>query len=162
MDRTRVARMGSDAKWGCNMVADKKDALAGLLALQEKMNRLFEETLLPDAPLPAEGAEWSPLADVYESADELVFRVDIPGVQREAVEVFFERNVISVKGSRRIEEDPSFQYHRVERPGGRFHLRFTLPAGWDASGIRASQSDGVLEIRVPRSPDALPRTIKIT
>lgn len=144
------------------MVGDKKDALAGLLALQEKMNRLFEETLLPDIQPGTEGPEWTPLADVYETADELVFRIDIPGVEREAVEVFFERNVISVKGARRTEEDPGIQHHRIERPGGRFHLRFTLPAGWDAAGIRASHSNGVLEIGVPRSPDALPRTIKIT
>lgn len=145
------------------MVGKKKDPLADLLALQEKMNRLFEDTLLPESP-PGEGdgAEWSPLADVFETPAELSYGVDLPGVAREAVEVFFERNVITVKGVREIAEVANSSYHRVERPRGRFCLRLALPAGWDAGRIEASHRDGVLTIRVPRLPDSKSREIKIT
>ncbi len=132
------------------MVWDRKDPLAELLALREKMNDLFEQALLPEAESELECGDWRPDADVFETAGDLIFCIDLPGVDRGDIEVAFEGDSIRVKGKRDTIDAPSAQYHRVERPRGRFSLRFPLPAGWDAEKIEASQQNGVLRIRVPR------------
>ncbi len=144
------------------MVGERKDPLADLLALREKMNHLFEEALLPDgghAELVDE--EWRPLADVFETARELIICVDLPGVDREAIDVAFERDTIRVQGERKELTGVSADCHRRERPQGRFSLRFPLPVGWDAERIEASHQDGVLRIRVPRLLQAATRGIEI-
>ncbi len=144
------------------MVWERKDPLADLLALREKMNHLFEQALLPEGEQ-AELAsrEWRPLADVFETARELVICIDLPGVGREAIEVAFEGDSIRVKGERKALDASSVDYHSLERPQGRFSLGFPLPSGWDAQRIEASHQNGVLRIRVPRLSPGVARGIEI-
>ncbi len=146
------------------MAPDRRDPLRDLVALQDRMSRLFEETLRVrggEEDLTAGG--WTPAADIYETPDELVLSLDLPGVDRQAVEVRFDNNVLTIKGERKLPEGiDRRQYHRVERPYGKFHRSFTLPAGASAEKIAAAFDGGVLMIRVPKGVATRSRQIDIS
>ena len=145
------------------MTTSRRDPFRDLVALQDRMSRLFEETLRPDASQEEIGrGGWTPAADIYETGEELVLSLDLPGVDREAIEIRFDKNVLSVRGQREwLDEQANGQRHRVERPHGAFIRNFTLPAGIDSDQIAAACKDGVLTVRIPRSATTKSRQIKI-
>ena len=133
------------------------NSLQELIAIQEKMNRLFEETIdrreFSDEPLEAP-ALWSPSADAYESPTGVIFHVEIPGVALEDVRLEADRNVLRLSGTRR-EADPTHRFLRMERVYGEFSREFTVPGPIEADGITATLTDGVLKISARKS--AAPR-----
>lgn len=145
------------------MTISRRDPLRDLVALQNRMSRLFEESLRPGgSEEEVSGGAWTPSADIYETGDDFVLSLDLPGVQRDAIQILFEKNVLSVRGERKRNQDlAQGQRHRVECPRGAFLRNFTLPAGVDSDKITASCNDGVLTIRIPRSAATKSRQIQI-
>lgn len=134
------------------------NSLQELIAIQEKMNRLFEETIyrreFPDEP--GEGpALWSPPVDGYESDSGIVFHVEIPGVALEDVKLVAEGNVLRLSGTRR-EAAGSHRFLRMERVYGEFYREFPIPPTIDPEGIAANLTDGILKITV-RKREAAPK-----
>jgi len=123
-----------------------------LIAIQEKMNRLFEETLyrreFPDGP-EGRAARWAPAADAYESAREYVFRVEIPGVSLSDVKLEVDGGKLKVSGTR-PEVDPSSRFLRMERLYGDFDREFEIPHDIEEGQIEASLAGGILTIRAPK------------
>ena len=140
------------------MTQNRSDPLREMLHLRERVNGLFEEVLHRTAG--AEGrpelvsAGWKPPVDLVETEDGYVFRADLPGVPADAIEERIEQGVLHIEGSREADTGRSPDaFLRVERPQGRFFLELSLPPSVDPSGIRASNRNGVLEIRLPRQPE---------
>jgi HSP20 family protein len=140
-------------------------SLQDLFAIQEKMNRLFEETIhrteFPDEGLDA--ALWSPAADVYETSEEVVLAVELPGVQLEDVHLEALDGKLRVSGVRRAEEGvPPRQFVRMERIYGSFSRDFSVPASIDASGIKATLKAGILRVTAPKveRTQAIPVAVK--
>ncbi len=94
---------------------------------------------------------WVPAMDLTEGDGKLVLRADLPGMDREDIEVEVKDGVLTVSGERRYEhEDRHEGYHRIERSFGRFSRSLRLPRGVDASAVSATFDRGVLEVTVPR------------
>ncbi len=116
------------------------------------MNRLFEETIhrteFPDEGLDA--ALWSPAADVYETPEEMILDVELPGVRLEDVQLEALDGKLRVSGVRRA-EDRSRPRHfvRMERIYGSFSREFRFPPPSTPLAIKATLKSGVL--RVARS-----------
>jgi HSP20 family protein len=131
------------------------NSMQELIAIQEKMNRLFEETLyrreFPEGPDEPAVARWAPAADAYESAEEYVFRVEIPGVSLSDVKLEVEGARLRVSGTR-PEVDPASRFLRMERVYGDFGREFEIPHDIEADGISASLAAGILTIRAPKTP----------
>ena len=137
------------------------DPFRDLFSLQERMNRLFSDTLSRESFEPA-GGDWLPAVDIYEDGDSLVFQAELPGVNKDDVEVQVEGNVLTLRGQRKKEKEVNGeQYHRVERYYGGFVRSFTLPTGIDKEKIRAEYRDGVLRLDLPKGEGAKPKKIKI-
>jgi HSP20 family protein len=133
------------------------NSLQDLVAIQEKMNRLFEETI-HRTEFPDEGVEtalWSPAADVYESPEEIILQVELPGVRLSDVRLEALEGKIRVSGHRRgnPEVEPK-NVVRMERIYGNFSREFVIPASIDAAKIKASLRAGVLKIVAPRTERA--------
>ena len=130
-----------------------------LIAIQEKMNRLFEETLyrreFPDGPDERAASRWAPAAEAYESPEEYVFRVEIPGVSLSQVKLEVDGAKLRVSGTR-PEVDPASRFLRMERVYGEFDREFEIPHDIDAERISASLSSGILTIRTPKRPGPPP------
>lgn len=138
--------------------------LRDLMHLQDRMNRLFEETTQrrtgggADSEEDVQVAEWYPAADVYENDGAYEIVVDLPGIDRSALQISIDDNRLSIKGNRKIESTSSPQR---ERPRGRFVRTFSVPGSVDQENIQADYQDGVLELRLPKRPEPKPQRIEI-
>lgn len=107
-------------------------------------------------------ADWAPAVDVIEEKDRFVLRADLPGVERDAIEVSMDDGVLLIAGERRAEEQSEFEgIKRFERVTGRFQRRFSLPDTADAEGIKARSVNGILEISIPKRPEVQARRITV-
>ena len=130
--------------------------------LQNQMNRLFD-TALQVWPGDSNGTtQWTPSADIYESENELVVNLDLPGVDPKMIDIRVENNVLSIRGERQFEDKQNKEnFHRVERSYGPFARSFTLSTAVDADKIRANYKSGVLSITLPKAEAAKPKRIQI-
>lgn len=130
--------------------------------LQNQMNRLFD-TAMHGWPGESNGTtQWTPAADIYESENELVVNLDLPGVDPKTVDIRVENNILTIRGDRPFEEKQNKEnFHRVERSYGAFARSFTLSTSVDADKIRASYKVGVLSITLPKAEAAKPKRIQI-
>ena len=108
-------------------------------------------------------ANWTPPVDISESAEALVFTVELPGMKPEAVDISVKDNQLTIKGERPVAEaKDGVRIHHRERPSGRFARVFRLHKAVDAEKIAATYRDGVLEVIVPLHAEAKPRKIPVT
>jgi HSP20 family protein len=132
----------------------RPDPLKEMLDLQERMNRLFDETLSReriDDPAARHGG-WVPVADVLETGDAYVLELELPGVGAGDFTVHAHAGDIVVRGERRPATGSRPEaFHRVERRHGPFARSFRLPGDVDASAITAHLADGVLHLHVPKA-----------
>lgn len=137
--------------------------LQNLMLLQDRMNRLFEDATEQRARVDAETsddietAEWYPAADVYDHDGEYLIAVDLPGIDRSALEITIDDNRLAIKGTRAVETSTS----RTERPTGRFLRTFSLPGSVDQKSIHAAYKDGVLEVRLPKRNEEAAKRVEI-
>ena len=103
---------------------------------------------------------WSPLADVEEGEDAYTVEIDLPGVQREDVDIHLVDRVLTVTGQVRDEERTGVLRRRTRRVG-QFFFSVTLPGEVDGDQVSEKLHDGVLTVRVPKSAEAKPRRIAI-
>ena len=134
------------------MTTRRWDPLRDLLTLQERMNRLFEDTLSATRPAPPLGSgSWTPLADVYETADGFVVQVDLPGLTAEDVEVHVDGDRLVLRGRRRPSEAARpDNYYRMERSYGPFVRTFVLAPDVDPDRVTANFKDGLLRLELPK------------
>jgi len=108
---------------------------------------------------------WAPQVNVAETADELVFTAELPGMTQDQVSIELEQNVLTISGEKteeRTEGDEERKYHLWERTCGSFRRAFTLPRPVNADDAAARFENGVLEIRLPKAPEAKSRRIEIS
>jgi HSP20 family protein len=107
-------------------------------------------------------ASWLPSVDVREEAERFVVNVDLPGVDKKDIEIVAEKGVLTIKGERHAEtKSDTASYERVERVSGTFLRRFTLPENAQADAIAAKQTNGVLEVTIPKQPQVQPKRIEV-
>jgi HSP20 family protein len=134
-----------------------------LLASQREFDRLFRDFFTPS---PGEGElstrTWAPAVDIYETADSIVLKAELPGVDPKDVDVRIEENRLYLKGERRFEKEVKEEnYHRVERSYGSFARSFALPNSIAADKVTAEYKDGVLSLTLPKREEAKPKAIKV-
>ena len=112
----------------------------------------------------ADRAAWFPQIDVLEKDNRLVTRIDLPGLKKEDVKVEVTDGHLAISGERKSEaEEKKDDFFRCERQYGSFYRAVPLPEGAKLEDVKATFSDGVLEVSVPMpaKPEAKPRTVEI-
>jgi HSP20 family protein len=134
-----------------------------LNTLQTEMNRLFNSFFDEgNGPSRAGARRWAPAVDLFEREDSLVLKADLPGLERDDVQIEVRDNVLTIAGERRADfEEKQNGYYRVERAFGSFSRSLTLPEGVNADKIAASFDKGVLEVTIPKPEARKPRRIEI-
>jgi HSP20 family protein len=139
-----------------------------LVGLQERMNRLFDQSFrgLSQATTGdddwALGGTWAPAVDIFEQDGNIVMKAELPGIDAKEVDIRLENNVLTLRGERKIDNEVKREnYHRVERAYGSFTRSFTLPAVVDQEKIKAEYKDGVLRVTLPKRDEAKPKQITI-
>jgi HSP20 family protein len=104
-----------------------------------------------------------PLVNVKELSDSYLVTAEIPGMQKEDLEIKIEGDTLTLKGERKpVEVGETASYHRRERATGIFQRSLTLPGKLDAENVKATYKDGVLTVSLKKSAAALPKQIEIT
>jgi len=144
------------------MAIVKVDPFRELAAMQDRMARLFGDVYVRDEDTGFRGS-WTPAVDIYETDNhDLVLKAELPGLNREDIEVTVENSTLVLKGSKKFDAEVKEEnYRRVERSYGTFHRSFTLPNTVDASRVSAEYKNGVLTVRLPFREEAKPRTINV-
>jgi HSP20 family protein len=134
------------------------------------VSRAMDEALGARTSEPAESAArpqlWLPPIDIYETETAFILEADLPGVHQENVNIQFERNALTISGTRAptlpSREKSQLRVFSAERLSGGFSRSVRLPEHVDAEKIEATYSDGVLTVTVPKAAGARPRTIQIS
>ncbi|MGZ8811663.1 MAG: Hsp20/alpha crystallin family protein [Thermoanaerobaculia bacterium] len=107
-------------------------------------------------------ARWTPVADIYETKDNLLVNVEIPGMTEKDIDITLENNVLTIQGERRIEEEKEEKgYYRMERAYGKFLRAFTLPPNVLTDNVVATYNNGLLALTIPKKEEAKPKHIKL-
>lgn len=130
--------------------------------IQGEVNRLLDTFAgRPMAGGPT-ARTWLPSVDMYETKDDLVLWVELPGVRERDVSVSITGDLLTIKGERRWDDESKDQtFLHVERVYGRFERLIQLPMAVRADKVKANYRDGVLEITLPKAEELKPREIKI-
>ena len=131
--------------------------------LQNQMNRLFDSAL-KEWPGDSVGTTtWVPAADIYETNEDLVVNLDLPGVDSKMVDVRVENNILTIRGERPFDPKQNREnYHRVERSYGPFGRSFSLSTAVNPAKVRATYQSGILTIVMSKAESAKPRMIEVT
>ena len=146
-------------------MSEKKQALGPTRTARDPFSLLRQMTSEPDrvfddgpsfrlpstlAAAPSEAVAWSPKIDVFEKNNRLVTRVDLPGMNKEDVSVEVTDGHLALSGERKREtEEKKDDFYRSEREYGSFYRAVPLPEGAKLEDVKATFSDGVLEVSIP-------------
>lgn len=124
----------------------------GMGTVQREMDRLFGRIAQVEREeFPALG-DWVPCLDLAETGDGLVVTLEIPGMERQDVEISLRDGLLTIKGEKR--RAPGARYHHVERACGAFLRSVRLPTTVDAARVTATVRNGLLSVTLPRTPEA--------
>jgi HSP20 family protein len=145
---------------GTAMTVMRWSPFSDLNALQARVNRLFDEIGHSDE---TNTTLWTPMADIYENQDNLVLKVELPGMDQNNIDLRLENNVLTIRGSRNFDNEVKAEnYHRGERSYGTFSRSFSLPVVVDQEKIAADYKDGILKITLPKKEQAKAKRIQIS
>ncbi|QYC45601.1 Spore protein SP21 [Nonomuraea coxensis DSM 45129] len=146
-------RHGVPAQWsgGAGMPARSWDPFTEFQQLWDQMGRLFEQGV------EAETAAWRPVAETEETVEEYLVRAELPGLQRDEINVEVDGNELRVSGEITEEE----RGHRLKRRTGAFVYRTILPSDADLDKVGCELHDGVLTVHVPKTEQGRSRRIAI-
>jgi HSP20 family protein len=136
--------------------------------LHQTLDQVFNNQFGNDGALTSPEASsspsvsWVPRVDIHEEKDRFVVLADVPGVDAKDIDITADNGVLTVRGERKVEKrETESGYERIERVSGSFLRRFTLPEGANTEQIKAKQTNGVLEVTIPKTPAVQPRRISI-
>lgn len=135
-----------------------------LAVLQNRLNSIFNDFGTPEGRSESlASGNFTPAVDVYEDAQKIVLKLDVPGIRQEDIDVRLENQTLTVKGERKFEkEEKEENFHRIERRYGSFIRVFTLPQTADMEKVSADYKDGVLQIEIAKKSEAQPKQIKVS
>lgn len=135
-----------------------------LLSIQDEMNRVFDDFFgRPMTRLEWAEGVWSPSVNVSETKDNVAIKAEMPGMNKDDVNLSIQDNVLTLKGEKKQEkEERDANYHRIERSYGSFCRSFTLPTSVETDKIKASYKNGVLNITLPKTEEVKPKEIPIS
>lgn len=141
---------------------DRWQPFRGLSDVQNEMSRMFDSVFGNPTALAMGERMWAPLCDVWETKDDVVVSLELPGVSEKDVKVSITGDLLTIKGERRWQDAQKDDgYHRVERVYGKFERTVELPVSVQPDKAKASYRDGVLTVTLAKAEELEPREIKI-
>lgn len=138
---------------------DRWDPFEELDAFRNRLDRLMARM---NPELPANTADWRPVADIVETKDAILVKAELPGVTEKDIHVELEANLLTISGERKEEKETEEKgVHQVERLFGRFVRAFPLPPNVKTDEIKATFADGLLEVSIPKKEESKPKEIKL-
>jgi HSP20 family protein len=137
---------------------------------EREMDRMMEDFFgrrtrawWPERWMRTEGLEVAaPVVDLFEEKDDIVVKAELPGIDKENIEVNLADHTLTIKGEKKKEEEVKEEnYYRSERSYGSFVRTLELPKDVHADKTKANFKNGILEIRLPKTEDAKAKEVKV-
>jgi HSP20 family protein len=141
------------------MVMRYLDPFDALFAFQQALENRFSSDWLGGGTA---GTGAYPPINIFSQGDGLVALVELPGVNKDDLNIQAKENTIRISGRKNIEYPDDGSVHRRERLSGTFDRTLVVPMQVDPDGIKAEYNDGLLAIFIPRAEQDKPRSIQIT
>ncbi len=141
-----------------------RDLLASPLGrLHDEMDTLFNRFFGPDWGFePLRTGYWLPALDIAERENELLVKVELPGMKVEDFDIQVQGNILTISGEKKeSKEDKDENYYHAERRYGSFRREVTLSSEVDVEHINAEYKDGVLTVRLPKTEQSKPKKISV-
>ena len=150
-------------RWRPLGFVDRWEPFRNLVDIQGEVDRMLDTFVgRPMAGATAQARTWLPEIEMHETKDDLVLKVELPGVNEKDVAVSITSDLLTIKGERRGDDaTKDRKFLCVERVYGQFERLIQLPMAVQADKVRAAYRDGMLEITLPKAEELKPREIKI-
>jgi HSP20 family protein len=130
----------------------------GMQEMDRLLARLAEMKCDDQPPLD----DWAPSMDLSETKDSLIAKVEVPGMEQKDIQISLQESLLTIKGEKKQEkEEKEERYHRVERSYGAFTRTVRLPVTEDVTKLTATRKNGLLTVRLPKTPVSKGTTIPI-
>jgi HSP20 family protein len=112
--------------------------------------------------LPEEMKGWSPAVDVFQKGDNIIVKVEMPGVKQDDVDISASNDTLTIKGTKKAEPGvKDNEYSRSEIIHGNFVRTVNLPAAVDTDNVDAVYEDGIVRITMPVASGSKPKKVPI-
>jgi HSP20 family protein len=143
------------------------DSVKDMVGLRDTISGLFDDFFSGKPMIAARhlqsdsGIGWAPAVDVRESEEEIVAYADLPGVDKEDIQLEVKDHTLVLTGKRKQLHNAEEGWLRREAPYGQFFRAFSLSTDVKANQVTANFKNGVLEVRLPKAEEAKPHRVKI-
>ena len=132
-------------------------------SLRDEMNRLFDLPVMGNLAHQAQlFSGWTPALDLYQTADNVVAVVELPGMRKEDIDISLHDGMLTIAGERQSASGEGENAERTERFSGKFRRSISLPTRVDASKVSATYKDGILTVTLPKAEEAKPKKVEVT
>lgn len=136
------------------------DPSRDVMDIQTQMNRLFDNFFGQPSQLTERA--WTPPVDMYETKNEVVVAVELPGVNEKDIRLSITGDLLTIQGERQwSDETREAGHYRQERWFGKFERALSLPIPVETGQVKATYRDGVLTVKLPKTEGVKPKEIKI-
>jgi HSP20 family protein len=136
------------------------DPSRDVMDIQSQMNRLFDNFFGQPSQLTERA--WTPPVDMYETKNEVVVAVELPGVNEKDIRLSITGDLLTIQGERQwSDETREAGHYRQERWFGKFERALSLPIPVETGQVKATYRDGVLTVKLPKTEGVKPKEIKI-
>lgn len=153
-------------KTALTLARDPFTLLRQMTAELDQMLQAPSWTSFPTAPFGtragAQAVTWLPEVDVFERGNQLITKIDLPGLKKEDVKVEVTDGQLAISGERKTDaEEKKDDFYRCERAYGSFYRVVPLPEGVKPQEVKATFADGVLEVSLPLPTKAEAKAHKV-
>ena len=128
--------------------------------LLDRYSRSSRKSLAKSDDKTFEVGDWMPVVDIDETDDAFLVKAELPGVEKNDVNVNIENGVLTIRGEKKTETEDK-KRHRVECAYGSFVRSFSLPQAIKAEKVEAEYKNGILNLTIPKSEEAKPKQIEV-
>ena len=135
-----------------------------LFDLGGRFNSMFNDFFMPSLRTGTDEGlwNWNPAVDVMENDNNIIVKAELPGVEKDKINVELNGRMLTIKGERSAEtETKEEKYYRKESMFGNFERCVMLPSEVDPESIKAQYKDGVLSVEIPKPEDKKPKKISV-
>ncbi len=150
-----------------NRLALRREGESPMLAIQNEMNRMFDQFFAEDFPFSTRlitrpGMDFFPKLDISESEGEYKVTAELPGMDEKDIQIRLEKDSLILSGEKKTEsEEKEKTFHRIERSYGSFERVIPFDSQLDEDKVSAVFKNGVLTISLPKAGDAIRKTRQI-
>lgn len=130
--------------------------------LRNEIDNLFESPFFSSSAGQSQlFTGWSPALDLYQTNDDLVAVVELPGMRKDDIELSLHDGMLTISGERKSEKAEGEKAARSERFIGKFRRSVSLPTRVDANKVTATYQDGILTVTLPKAEEVKPKQIQV-